>query len=85
MLAILIAAVVAAPPPAAPTASSKAPSATASADAEKVVCRRTANTGSRLGGSKECLTKAQWADRDVQNAQLTREIQDRGYQKPGPQ
>ena len=59
--------------------------AVAPSDADKVICRRTANTGSRLGGAKECLTKAQWTDRDVQNAQMTRDIQARGFQKPGPQ
>ncbi len=90
MLHLLLAAAVQAASPGAATPASAqvppaAPAALApSAEGDKVICRRTANTGSRLGGSKECLTKAQWTDRDVQNAQMTRDMQARGFQRASP-
>lgn len=65
----------------APTAVQNLPSReSAPDDPDKVVCKRTANTGSRVGGAKECLTKAQWREREVLNAQAMRDLQSRANQ-----
>jgi hypothetical protein len=33
-------------------------------DPNRQICRRIASSSSRLGGSQECHTKAEWAERD---------------------
>ena len=61
-----------------------APPAVASArevrDADKVLCRRSAETGSRLGGVTECATKAQWREREHANADALRQAQSKASQ-----
>lgn len=67
----------ASPAPPSTTAATPVPAPTAK---DPLVCRRTANTGSRLGGGKECMTKAQWAEREQGNAQNLRDMQTRSFQ-----
>lgn len=67
----------ASPAPPSTTAAKPLPAPTAK---DPLVCRRTANTGSRLGGERECMTKAQWADRDQANAQNLRDMQTKSFQ-----
>ncbi len=45
-----------------------------------MVCRRTGHTGTLLGGEKECMTRAQWRERESANAEAVRTIQDRSRQ-----
>ncbi len=55
-------------------------SAPAASDADKIICRRTAVTGSRLGGDKVCLTKAHWAEQQRFDGDTLREVQTRASQ-----
>jgi predicted nucleic acid binding AN1-type Zn finger protein len=49
-----------------------APGSTSTSDPNEVICRITRVTGSRLGASRRCATRAQWAEDDrTQRAQLT--------------
>lgn len=52
----------------------------AAPDADKLVCRRAAVTGSRLGGDEVCLTKAQWAERQRSDSETLRAVQSRATQ-----
>lgn len=67
-----------------PTAPVNAPTAGAAAAADPVICRRIADTGSRVGGARECLTKSQWAERQRVDAQNLRDSQTRGFQFQSP-
>lgn len=49
------------------------------ADANKVVCRSEASTGSRLGAMRVCMTNAQWAERAARDRQVVEESQGRSY------
>jgi hypothetical protein len=60
-----------APAPAKPTASGKDPS-------QQVICRNQEEIGSRLGGKRVCMTKAQWA----QQAQDSRDAVDTAQRTP---
>lgn len=84
MLAIVLAAALqpVGPDAKAPSTAPPPPAASASA-ADPVVCRTQKVLGSRLGGTRVCLSKSQWADREQQDAQLLREAQQRGLQS-GP-
>ena len=60
------------------SAEDPAPTATpaATADAEKLICRKTAEVGSLVRKKKECYTKAEW-DRLAESQQRgTRRMQD---------
>lgn len=65
-----------------PTPSAGPPigSVPAVSDTDKITCRRTAVTGSRLGGDKVCLTKAQWAEQQRFDGDILREVQTRASQ-----
>ncbi len=54
----------------APAATPKAKTADAN---HTVVCKTSGTTGTRLGGTRVCLTAEQWAERDEQ----TREVMER--------
>ena len=65
--------------PAPSLASQAAPAAPVVAK-DPMVCRRTPSLGSRLGGEKVCMTKSQWAARELQDAQNVRDMQSKGFQ-----
>ncbi len=65
----------------APPASSAAFSAPQGLDMDRVVCRRLAETGSRLGGATQCATKAQWRQRELDTAEYIRGAQSKGIQQ----
>ena len=66
--------------PAAPAASTQP-----LADPEKVVCRRISETGSRLGSSKICLTRAQWAEKQRLDQEEVKRLQANIGRCPGGQ
>ena len=57
-----------------------APAAAPAPEDDKVVCRHFTQTGSRLGGTTECATKAQWRERERDNADQLRQRQAKAYQ-----
>ena len=61
------------------------PGATAAAAAEEdpVVCKRVAETGSRLGKTKICKPKSEWEDRSKKDQDTLRTIQQKGVQPGG--
>ena len=66
-LAVLAFGLISAMPAPAPAA----PGSTSTSDPNEVICRITRVTGSRLGASRRCATRAQWAEDDrMQRAQL---------------
>ena len=79
-LAVAIAGLSMSAPLAAQTAPAAAPAATAPKADDKsneVVCERQAITGSRLGSRRICMTRAQWADLQLQDRQETERVQTR--------
>lgn len=56
--ALFLSAAASAAPPSAP-----APGSGGSYDPNQLICRSQADTGSRLGHTRVCLTRAQWEDR----------------------
>ena len=56
-------------PAAAPTAEKQAD------DLNKLVCEKQESTGSRLAKKRICLTKAQWAERRLQDRQELERVQ----------
>jgi hypothetical protein len=44
-------------------------------DLNKVVCEKQESTGSRLAKTRVCLTKAQWAERRLQDRQELERVQ----------
>jgi invasion protein IalB len=81
-LAVVAASAVAQPmsPPSATLAATPATSpAPKKADANHtVICKTSETTGTRLTGTRVCLTKEQWAERD----ERTREVMDRTQASP---
>ena len=51
----------------APGSSTTASSATPANDPHKLICRRLEQTGSRLGSTKVCMTKVEWAEKTRQD------------------
>jgi hypothetical protein len=47
-------------------------------DPNQVICKSTGETGSRLGGEKKCLTRAQWDAQSAAGSDLVRGIQSPG-------
>ncbi len=66
-----------------PAATTLAPAAVATAKAnpdDKIICQHEDTTGTRLGGHKVCMTKAQWREAAVQQRDAVKHAQDdRGY------
>ncbi len=69
----------AAPAPAAPAAAVP----TEAPPEDKLVCRRTAETGSLIKTKKACHTKSQWAYIDERNQQLSRQMVEDGTTRQG--
>lgn len=44
-------------------------------DLNKVVCERQESTGSRIASKRVCMTKAQWAERQLQDRQELERVQ----------
>jgi predicted transglutaminase-like cysteine proteinase len=65
----------------APAAAAAAPAAAPAAD--KLICRRTAETGSLVKTKKACHTKSQWAYIDERNQQLSRQMVEDGTTRQG--
>jgi hypothetical protein len=63
--------------PVAPAAVAPAPAA-AAPEAEKLICRRIAETGSLVKSKKTCHSKSQWAYIDERNQQLGRAMVEDG-------
>jgi invasion protein IalB len=63
----------------APAASSShaqpATTGTVAGDPNEVVCQKQESTGSRLARKKVCMTRAQWADRQLQDRQEIEKVQ----------
>lgn len=57
------------------------PVAAAPTDESKIVCKTVLPTGSRLGGKRVCMTKAEWRRMNKEGEEATRAIQD-SYSKP---
>jgi hypothetical protein len=75
---MLFALLLAAADPGVPAASSisEAPAAsTAEADRNKVRCKSVQQVGTRLGGKKLCMTKAQWEEAATNAMRVTRDLQ----------
>ena len=53
-----------------------APAATPAADAEKLICRKTAEVGSLVRKKKECYTKAEWDRLAEAHQRGTKRLQD---------
>ena len=67
-------------PAAAETAAAAAPAAASQKPADKsgeLVCERQEITGSRLASRRICLTRAQWAERRLQDRQEVETVQTR--------
>lgn len=79
-LAAAASAAVAAPAatPASPAAAAPAPAAPV-AEA-KMICKNEPITGSRVGGTRVCMSKAQWDARGAANRGMIEDMQTRGYQ-----
>jgi len=68
------------PPAATPMpAPSAAPSSASRFDPNQVICKREENTGSRLGGSKICHTRQEWADVAAQARTNTDRMQQNSF------
>jgi invasion protein IalB len=63
--------------PAAPAAAAATP------ETEKLICRRSAETGSLVKTKKACHTKSQWAYIDERNQQLGRQMVEDGTTRSG--
>ena len=59
-----------APAPPAPALKVKQPN-----DPNEVVCERQESTGSRIASRRVCMTRAQWADRQLQDRQELERVQ----------
>lgn len=75
------------PATAAEQAATPTPAAPAAAPAvapqtEKLICRKTAETGSLVKTKKACHTKSQWAYIDERNQQLGRAMVEDGTTRP---
>jgi len=57
----------------------------AQGDPNKVICKTEQMTGSRLSGSRVCLTVAQWEERSRQNSEVLSNSQTRSLQSGFPQ
>jgi predicted transglutaminase-like cysteine proteinase len=68
------------PAAAVPAPATAAPAATPPTD--KLICRRTAETGSLIKTKKACHTKSQWAYIDERNQQLGRAMVEDGTTRP---
>ena len=55
----------------------------AAADEDPVVCKRVAETGSRLGKKKVCKPKSEWEGRSKADQETLRQIQQKGVQPGG--
>lgn len=53
-------------------AQNKAETAKDKPDADKLICRSSGETGSRLGGRRECHTKAEWDQIRMDNTEALR-------------
>ncbi|MEA3039244.1 MAG: hypothetical protein QOE79_1757 [Sphingomonadales bacterium] len=51
--------------------------------ADKVICRTEPDTGSRLSGTRVCLTREQWAERRRQTREATEHAQMGHADRPG--
>ena len=82
MLAILLAASALQPvgPDGKASSPSLPPPPAAVSPADTVQCRTQKVLGSRLGGTRVCLTKSQWAAQELAERQTLREAQQRGFQ-----
>ena len=58
------------------------PATTAAPDDAKVVCKTISPTGSRLGGKRVCMTKAEWRRMNKEGEEATRDIQDNYSKSP---
>jgi len=71
-------------PPIADSAAAAAPAAPASAgtsDPNKIVCKSMpAPTGTRIGSQRQCMTQAQWDQKEQQDQQALMHNQSQGYQ-----
>lgn len=67
--------VVAAAKDAPPASAAKPASAAESDDAGKLVCRREATSGSRLGAKRVCRTAAEWERTRREDQQMTEKVQ----------
>ena len=52
-------------------------------DPNEVICEKQEVTGSRLGGKRVCMTRAQWADRKLQDQQELTRVQVQRGGEPG--
>jgi hypothetical protein len=64
--------------------SAQPPQAASSGDANRLICRNTADTGSRLGRSRTCHTAQEWADLRRQTRQNVDRIQTRQAMNADP-
>ena len=64
-------------PASAQTTPAQAPAATEKpkTNADEIVCEKKETTGSRIGAKKVCMTRAQWADRQLQDRQELDRVQ----------
>ena len=68
---LLVAAVVfgVTPPTLAQSPTQSPPAAQKPYDPNEIVCKKEESTGSRLGAKRVCMTRVQWADRQLQDRQ----------------
>jgi hypothetical protein len=66
------------PQPAATAAAATAPPTKNAPDPNKLICKTTEVTGSRLGGSRTCLTRQQWDEMARANSQAVENAQNQG-------
>ncbi|MFL6858740.1 MAG: hypothetical protein ACJ8EB_12640 [Allosphingosinicella sp.] len=57
------------------SAATAAPPHEEQGDKDKLVCRTEADLGTRLGGTRVCLTREQWAERRRQAREVTEQGQ----------
>ncbi len=68
------------PSPPSPTPAEAPRSSTPSRlDPNQVICKRQVDTGSRLGGTKICHTRQEWADMATQSRDSMDRAQERSY------
>lgn len=69
-------------PAATPAAPAPAASKPASDPDQKMICKTEESTGSRLGGHKVCMTKAQWAEQSKDAKENLSKVQVSGSLTP---
>jgi hypothetical protein len=81
--AALIAGPAIAQAPAAPPPANAQTTAKPAGDPNEMICEKQEVTGSRLGGKRVCMTRAEWADRKLQDRQELERVQVQRSGDPG--